>query len=159
MRRSLSLLIASVLVTVALPSLSEGHAFASSSAPTWQLLANPAPGNPGAMFLMTNGQVLVEDQGNLQSGSPNWWFLTPTSSGSYVNGTWSTAASMPSGYNPLYFASAVLPDGRLLVEGGEFNGTSTFAGTNQGAIYDPVANTWTAVSPPNGGQGCWANIA
>ncbi|MHB2029315.1 MAG: Kelch repeat-containing protein [Acidimicrobiales bacterium] len=157
MRRTLSLLIASVLVTIALPSLSESSA--SATAPTWQLLANPAPGNPGAMFLMTNGQVLVEDQGPLQSGSPNWWLLTPTSSGSYVNGTWSTAASMPNDYSPVYFASAVLPDGRFLVEGGEFNGTSTFAGTNQGAIYDPVANTWTAVSPPNGGQGCWAHIA
>jgi len=38
-----------------------------------------------------------------------------------VNGTWLQLASLPPGYSPLYFASAVLPDGRLIVEGGEFN--------------------------------------
>ena len=28
---------------------------------------------------------------------------------------------MPAGYGPLYFGSAVLPDGRYIVEGGEYN--------------------------------------
>jgi hypothetical protein len=40
-----------------------------------------------------------------------------------VNGTWSQVAS-PSGYSPLYHSSAVLPDGRVIIEGGEFNTTS-----------------------------------
>jgi hypothetical protein len=53
--------------------------------------------------------------------TPNWWRLTPNKAGSYVNGTWSQVASMAADYCPLYFDAAVLPDGRLLVEGGEYN--------------------------------------
>jgi hypothetical protein len=62
-------------------------------------------------------------------------------------------AAMQAGYAPLYFANAVLPDGRLLVEGGEYNNLQPVF-TNQGAIYDPVANVWTQVNPPAG----WNNI-
>ena len=54
--------------------------------------------------------------------------------------------------HPLYFASAVLPDGRVIIEGGQYNGNLS-AGpvwTSLGAIYDPIANTWTSVSPPSG---------
>ena len=46
-------------------------------------------------------------------GMNNWWALTPDANGSYLNGTWSQLASMSSSYGPLYFASAVLLDGRL----------------------------------------------
>ncbi len=102
------------------------------------------------MLLLTNGTVMVQAN---QTG--NWWGLTPNSSGSYVNGTWKQLASMPAGYAPKYYASAILPDGRVLVEGGEYNGTNTTAvDTNRGAIYNPVANTWTAVNPPSG----WTHI-
>jgi hypothetical protein len=60
---------------------------------------------------------------------------------------------MPGGYNPLYFASAILPDGRLIVEGGEYlGGTETW--TNKGAIYSPTTNTWKTVAPPTG----WTNV-
>src|SRR4029077_14900128 len=51
-----------------------------------------------------------------------------------------------------------LSGGRVIVEGGEYNGDSE-TWTNQGAIYDPVANTWTAVAPPNGGTGDWSHIS
>jgi hypothetical protein len=49
--------------------------------------------------------------------------------------------------------SAVLPDGRLIIEGGEYNfdfSTLMFNAvwTPQGAIYDPLADTWTPVAPP-----------
>jgi hypothetical protein len=81
----------------------------------------------------------------------NWYRLTPDNFGSYVNGTWSQLASLPAGYSPLYFASAVLPDGRVIVEGGEFNyGTNPPESTTLGAIYDPISNTWTSVPPPPG---------
>ena len=51
---------------------------------------------------------------------------------------------------PLYFASAVLPDGRYIMNGGEYNNGAD-AWTKLGAIYDPVANVWTAVTPlPDG---------
>ena len=53
-----------------------------------------------------------------------------------------------SSYGPLYFASAVLPDGRYIIEGGEYNNGND-AWTKLGAIYDPVANTWTSVTPPS----------
>jgi hypothetical protein len=98
--------------------------------------------------LLTDGTVLVND-----SGTQHWWKLTPDLSGNYADGTWSQVADMPKiggvQYAPLYFASAVLPDGRLIVMGGEYlNFTPTW--TNLGAIYDPVANHWRAVSAPTG---------
>ena len=61
---------------------------------------------------------------------------------------------MPSGYVPRFFSSAVLPDGRVIAEGGEYNTGCTEAWTNLGAIYDPLINTWTAITPPSG----WSNI-
>jgi hypothetical protein len=71
-----------------------------------------------------------------------------------VNGTWTQVASMPSGYAPLYYGSAVLPDGKLIVNGGEYNGSGNGVWTTLGAIYDPLANTWTAVKAPSG----WTTI-
>ena len=88
--------------------------------------------------------------------SGEWYKLTPDITGSYVNGTWTEIATLPVFYNvdrwveiqysPLNFASAVLPDGRVIVMGGESNGPDD--GLPVGAIYDPVANTWTPVSAP-----------
>ncbi|HVN03286.1 MAG TPA: kelch repeat-containing protein, partial [Bryobacteraceae bacterium] len=83
----------------------------------------------------------------------DWYILTPDQSGNYVNGTWTQAASLPSGYDPDAFSSAVLADGRLVVVGGEYN-YGTFVLTNKAAIYDPVQNSWTALGHPSG----WANI-
>lgn len=102
--------------------------------------------DPGTSLLLTDGSVMV--QGTF---SGNWYRLAPDNSGSYLNGTWSQLASLPSGYAPLYFASAVLPDGRVIVEGGEYNyGTSPLASTTLGAIYSPVSDEWTSVPPPFG---------
>ena len=102
--------------------------------------------SPGTALLLTDGTVFV--QGTFTG---NWYRLTPDDSGSYVNGTWSQAASLPAGYGPLYFASAVLPDGRVIVEGGEDNyGASPLASTTLGAIYSPISDEWTQVPPPHG---------
>jgi hypothetical protein len=116
----------------------------------WEELANSAPwaNGPGSQILMTDGTVLVQD-----SCTPNWFRLTPDSTGNYQNGTWTEIAGMPSNYGPLYFASAVLADGKLIVNGGEYNFCNGDE-TNLGAIYDPIANSWTAVSPPSG----WGQI-
>jgi hypothetical protein len=116
----------------------------------WQELANlnTWSNGPATALLMTDGTVLVQDY-----CTPNWYRLTPDSTGSYQNGKWSTVAAMPSSYGPLYFASAVLPDGKLIVNGGEYN-FCVGDETALGAIYDPVANTWTAVSGPSG----WSEI-
>jgi hypothetical protein len=99
----------------------------------------------GTPVLMMDGTVMIQD--NYES----WYRLTPDAYGSYINGTWSQAPSLPGGYAPLYFADAVLPDGRLIIEGGEYNFFNQTE-TNLGAIYDPIANTWTSVAPPSGWQ-------
>ena len=125
----------------------------SAAAPSpWRRLTRQPPFIAGAMLLLTDGTVMVHDQGAKNNGSSNWWRLTPDVNGSYLNGTWSKLASLPAGYAPLYFASAVLADGRVIIEGGEYNnGQEVF--TNLGAIYDPVTNKWTPVSPPEGRDG------
>jgi hypothetical protein len=129
---------------------------ATGTASPWTPLRNPPPfGTPGTMLLESDGTVLVHDEpdNNVTAGSNAWWKLTPAANGSYVDGTWSQIASMPSSYTPLYFASAILPDGRMIVEGGEYIGEND-AWSNQGAIYNPVTNTWKSVAPPPG----WSNI-
>jgi len=122
---------------------------------TWTALpAAPTSATLYAPHLLTDGTVLIEDGTN-----PQWYKLTPDINGSYVNGTWSTIAVLPvingQQYAPLYHASAILPDGRLAIQGGEYNAnqTNTQNGggnvyVNLGAIYDPVADSWTPVAPP-----------
>jgi hypothetical protein len=103
-------------------------------------------------FLMTDGTILT--QGN--SDAASWYKYTPDSSGSYADGTWTQVASLQSGYAPSAFASDVLADGRLLIMGGEYNspGNYDLQLVNLGAIYDPVANTWTPMNHPGG----WGHI-
>lgn len=124
---------------------------------TWTTLNNPPPfpadtfpgvSNP---LLLTDGTILIQNLPNPGTGAI--WKLTPDAFGNYINGTWSQLASLPVidgiQYNPFAFASAVLADGRVIFEGGEYNGPDyapLFTGA--GAIYDPVANIWTAVAPP-----------
>jgi hypothetical protein len=117
-----------------------------ASAQKWQTLKHPATFFSDTSLLLTDGTVIVHEY-----CTPNWHRLTPDQTGSYLNGTWSKVASMPSDYAPLYFASQVLPDGRVVVEGGEYNGAGCpGAETPLGAIYDPVKNSWKNVNPPSG---------
>jgi len=113
-------------------------------AQTLQTLVNQPPGGAGISFLLTDGTVM--SQGNQLS---NWVRLTPDNKGSYVNGTWKQAASLPAGYVPDAFASAVMVDGRLVIVGGEYN-NGNFALTNLAAIYDPLKDKWTALGHPKG---------
>src|SRR5439155_15925958 len=81
----------------------------------WQLLTNQPPVldyadcGPGNPILLTDGTVMLQDD-----GCQDWWRLTPDAFGSYVNGTWTQLASLPDGYSPLYHATAVLSDGRVI---------------------------------------------
>jgi hypothetical protein len=100
---------------------------------------------PGSMNLGLDGSVYVHED-----NTGTWYKLSPGAKGNYNNGTWTKIASMPSGYQPEYYASQVLSDGRLLVEGGEYNGSGTEVWTNKGAIYNPLTNTWAVVNPPTG---------
>lgn len=117
-------------------------------AQTWTPLTHQPTFTPDTALLLTDGTVIVH-----QYDTSNWWRLTPDNTGSYVNGTFSQIASMQSSYGPLYFASSVLADGRVIVEGGEYNFGSQVQ-TNMGSIYDPVSNSWTQVNPPTG----WSEI-
>lgn len=121
-------------------------------AQTWTPLKNAPPVDIGYIALATDGTVLAHAR-TFSSADAQWYKLTPDVNGSYVNGTWSQIASMPTGYAPIDFAGGVLADGKLLVEGGEYNNAQDVE-SNLGAIYDPVANTWTSVSPPSG----WSQI-
>jgi hypothetical protein len=113
-------------------------------AQTLQNLVHQPPGGAFLSFLLTDGTVVC--QANVSS---DWWKLTPDINGSYINGTWTKLASLQAGYVPDDFASAVLADGRLVIIGGEYN-SGNFELTNLGAIYDPLANTWTPLNPPAG---------
>src|SRR5262245_44339166 len=56
---------------------------------TWTRLTNAAPSGVGTMILLSNGTVIAQE-----ADDRNWQKLTPNSSGSYLNGTWSTIAPM-----------------------------------------------------------------
>src|ERR1700690_711551 len=112
-------------------------------AQTWASLNNPPGAGVSSCLLLTDGAVIC------QSGN-NWYKLAPDVTGSYVNGTWSQIASLPSGYAPNSYASAVLADGRAYIIGGEYDGNGNFVLSNQGAIYNPLSDTWTSLAPPVG---------
>ncbi len=116
----------------------------SALAQTLTPLTNQPPNGIVYTLQLTDGTVMA--QGNAGN---DFWKLTPDITGSYVNGTWTQLASLPSEYDPYDTSSAVLADGRVLIEGGEYN-FGQFALTNRGAIYDPLANTWSRVEPPKG---------
>jgi hypothetical protein len=114
------------------------------SAQTWTPLTNQPAFSASNAYILPDGRVMVQD-----TGAQDWWALTPDASGSYLNGAWFQLASLPAGYAPLYYASAVLPDGRLAILGGEYNfGQSDW--TNLGAIYTPKTNIWRKLNHPAG---------
>jgi hypothetical protein len=138
---------------------------------TWKALNTQPSFNASTMLLLTDGSVMVH-----QDATNQWHRWTPDPfdpMGDYANGRWTTLATMPnlppgtkSGTTnaPLYYASAVLNDGRVFVAGGEDNGSIAVrgpggAGNNaqllSAQIYDPVVDAWTAITTfPNG----WTQI-
>jgi len=122
-----------------------------AGAQKWQDLKHEPKFTAGAVALLTDGTVLIHPE---QTSTPQLWYkLTPDITGSYINGTIKPIASLPKTYGPWFFGSVVLPDGRFVIEGGEYNNTKP-VWTNLGSIYDPVKNTWTSVTPPAG----WSQI-
>jgi hypothetical protein len=123
--------------------------FLAASSAVWagslQPLTHQPPVAVGMAFLLTDGSVMFQG-----SSFSDWWKLAPDQTGSYVNGIWTQLASIPAPwtYAPYAFASAVLADGRVLIEGGEYNENGPFSLSSQGAIYDPVHDSWTPVQPP-----------
>lgn len=110
-------------------------------------LINQPPNGVQLTLLLTDGTVMGQDYNN----PAYWWKLTPDINGSYVNGTWTQLASLDPTYAPTAFASAVLADGRVIIEGGEYTTINyDFTLTNHGAIYDPATDRWSTVAPPDG---------
>lgn len=132
------------------------------AAGTWTPLSYPPTflKGVGAPLLLTDGSVLVQEQyfdvpSELTSANNAYGYiykLMPDMQGSYVNGTWSKLEALPmldgEQYAPVYYASAVLADGRVLFMGGEANGLNNFNWQSKGAIYDPVTDRWDQVLPP-----------
>lgn len=116
----------------------------ASFAQTLTSLKNQPPGGAFLGFQLTDGTLMFQ-----ANDDSDWWKLTPDINGSYVNGTWTKLASLEHGYVPDAFASAVLANGKLVIDGGEYN-NGNFALTNVGEVYDPIANTWTNLPPPSG---------
>jgi hypothetical protein len=54
---------------------------------------------------------------------------------------------------PLYYASGILRDGRLMYAGGEYN-FGALVWLKAAEVYDPIANTWTTLPTPAG----WVRI-
>lgn len=104
---------------------------------TWTLLNNDAPNYVETMMQLTDGRVIAHGW-----DGDNWMALSPDASGSYLNGTWTTLASMS--IPRLYFASEILPDGRLWLLGGEYTGNPyTAVWSNTAEIYNPLTNSWS----------------
>lgn len=121
---------------------------ASAQVGTWTPLTNQAPDpNNGVMILMTDGTVICHttNGGSLGDGTI-FDRLTPDSTGSYVNGTWSTINPMIT--ERYSFSSAVLKDGRIYAAGGEYGTDGTQNGWH-GEVYNPVTNVWTAATGAN----------
>ena len=121
-----------------------------ASAQSWTPLNNQPGANVGVMIQLRDGRILVhEEQGG---NSQNWHILTPDSNGSYINGTWSSGGTLPSGYSPWYFSSQVLfGSGRnVLIEGGEYNfGTAVWTTLGALGTCTPFgACTWVSNAPP-----------
>jgi hypothetical protein len=114
-----------------------------SSAQTWtpvQGVPNIGANDP---LLLTDGTVMMQN-----ASSTDWYKLTPDKKGNYAAGTWTKLASTTK-WAPLYFASQVMSNGRVFAMGGEYNyGNGVW--DNQGAVYDPDADTWTTVLAPSG---------
>lgn len=132
--------------TPAAPRAPEVVAAVAPASPerSWRPVSQLAPFAAAAPLLLTDGTVMIQN-----FDTEDWWRLTPDITGSYEHGTWSQRGAMPAGYSPLYAGTGVLRDGRVIVEGGEYI-AGNMAFSRRGAIYDPVADAWTEVSPPPG---------
>lgn len=113
---------------------------------SWTVLTNAPPAAIATMLLLTDGTVLA------QGVSTNRWYrYTPAANGDYLSGTWQRVADSVNA--PLYYASGVLRDGKVIVVGGEYN-NGAIVWLLAAELYDPQSNTWTTLPTPAG----WVRI-
>jgi hypothetical protein len=94
----------------------------------------------GAMNLLPNGQVLIQDGGNPGYSSSVFTLSPQTNTGSYINGAWAGTGSLHE--TRLFYSTVTLPDGRIFAIGGEY---PIFSNTAE--IYNPNTRLWTSVDP------------
>ena len=117
------------------------------TAGNWTATKTAPPSAVAHPLLLSDGSVLINSF-FFFNATDTWYRLVPDKTGSYVNGTWSSAGSLPTGYNPLYFASQVLPQlGVVAIFGGEYNNGSP-VWTTMGALYVPYLNKWISLNAP-----------
>lgn len=135
------------------------------------ILANPlqitrgddtVPDQSNFEILLSNGTLMVhggahsDAAGNLVDGGASafWYLLTPDSTGSYVNGTWSQLA--PMNQARLYFSSDVLPNGDVFVFGGEYasDGQIVDGGDTKDSDSAEIFTPPTAANP----LGTWTTV-
>jgi N-acetylneuraminic acid mutarotase len=129
--------IAAFIATVALV----GAATAAAAAPNTWTAANPLSAARGSHVAapLPGGKVLVA--GGTTDGSS---CLTSAEIYTPATNTWTPAASM--GSARCGAAAVALSGGKVLVAGGGTSATNPATGFNTGEVYDPAANSWTAVS-------------
>ncbi|SRR5216683_1958720 len=124
---------------------------------TWQQLRDSPGGGvlgyfgfaASTMLLLTDGTIICQ-----REGSTEWKRLVPDRRGSYLNGTWH---DMPRCNNArMYYASAVLADGRVILAGGEssegFLPGAAQVEQDTVEIFDPVSGNWEPKSTPGWGS-------
>jgi hypothetical protein len=126
------LLMAATVVMAPLPGGAVG---------SWQTITSFPYSGPGHMLLLTDGTVMVQN-----NGGTGWYALKPDTHGHYLNGNWSTLNSMANSRE--YYASQVLQNGKVLVGGGESG-----SGGSAAEVYDPIADLWTPTPAPGAGLG------
>jgi hypothetical protein len=126
-----------------------------AGAQSWTAL-NHQPGVAvGPMLQLRDGRILVNESQGPDTGA--WFILTPDATGSYVNGTWAPTGHLPGGYQPIYFGSQILLDGKhVVIEGGEYNmGTAVWTTLGAYGTIVPFGNvSWVLNAPPAG----WGTI-
>ena len=135
-----------MVMTAAIIGLSAGQA--SAQIGTWTKVTTPAPdANNGGMIVMSNGSLFLHSSsGGTQGDGTIWDILTPDSTGSYINGTWSQSA--PMNQERFSFSSEMLMSGNIYVAGGEYGTDGTQAGYHV-EVYNPLTNVWTEATGTN----------
>jgi len=124
-----ALLLVSFLIAASAPVMAAG---------TWTALNSGPPVGVNNCMLLSDGTVLG------MNGAGQCVKLTPNANGSYINGAWTTLATM--NYSRLFFASQLLTNGNVFVAGGEYG-----SGNTNAEIYSPLSNTWTMAPNTPGG--------
>jgi len=106
----LRLLMRALSVAAFLVVMSRAFQPGNAASASWTKLTNLAPSGAGTMMLLTDGTVMVQ-----QSTTQNWMHLTPDAQGSYVNGVWTKNPIAPMGTRRLYYASNLLPNGKVWI--------------------------------------------